>query len=381
MDSSGVENEMTKVPGDSSLRPTRPPKLTAFGEIGDRIALTVSCTDTDGLPRVSDAGDVKIVDGTAVQVMHNGIMIEKDSYCGPWMTEIIRCLKGFHEPQEELVFARILDRLSESDENSSMIELGCWWSFYSLWFRQFLSITRVVAVEPDPEYLDTARRNFALNRASAEFLHGGVGMGDSSTLDFLASSDGQVHQVPQYTLAELLDMHDLDKVSLVLADIQGAETALVEGAHAVLAEGRIRFLIVSTHHHSISGDPMTHQRVLTTLQELGAHVIAEHSVGESFSGDGLIAVSFDPQDEHFTVAISRSRQCDSLFGALEPELAQAQTRAAQAESATTEVARLAHDLAERVEALETELSEARDALAAVQRRPAWRWSRRASQIL
>ena len=55
--------------------------------------MTVSCTDTDGLPRVSNAGDVDLVDGTAVQVMHNGILVEKDSYCGAWMTEIIRCLR------------------------------------------------------------------------------------------------------------------------------------------------------------------------------------------------------------------------------------------------------------------------------------------------
>ena len=60
--------------------------------------------------------------------MHNGLLIEKDSYCGPWMTEIIRSLRGFHEPQEELVFAKILDRLARSDESPAIIELGCWWS-------------------------------------------------------------------------------------------------------------------------------------------------------------------------------------------------------------------------------------------------------------
>ena len=189
---------------------------------------TVSCADTDVLPRVWDAGDIVQVDGMAVQVMHNGILIERDSYCGPWMTEIIRCLRGFHEPQEELVFAKILDRIVSSADSPAMIELGCWWSFYSLWFCKVLPVSRVVAVEPDLEYLNVARRHFALNHESADFVHGGIAAGHAlSTPGFLAQSDGQVHDIPQYDLAQLLEMHGLERASLVLADIQGAETALI----------------------------------------------------------------------------------------------------------------------------------------------------------
>ena len=39
-------------------------------------------------------------------------------------------------------------------------------------------------------------------------------------------------------------------------------------AASALADGRLRFLIVSTHHHSISGDPLTHQKCLAELQRL-----------------------------------------------------------------------------------------------------------------
>ena len=162
--------------------------------------------------------------------MHNGILVEKDSYCGAWMTEIIRCLRGFHEPQEELVFARILDRLRSSEDCPSMIELGCWWSFYSLWFRKVFPASRVVAVEPDLEYLNLAKRHFALNHESADFVHGGIAAGDAPTLEFQAQSDGRVRNVPKYDLAQLLEMHGLDRVSLVLADIQGAETPSSRGS-------------------------------------------------------------------------------------------------------------------------------------------------------
>ena len=206
-------------------------------------------------------------------------------------------------------------------------------------------------------------------------MHGGIAAGDSSTLEFLAPSDDQVHEVPRYDLAQLLEMHGLEGVSLVLADIQGAETALIEGARDVLAEGRVRFMLVSTHHHSISGDPLTHQRTLSALRDLGAHVIVEHSVGESYSGDGLIAVSFDPADRDFEVAISRARQCESLFGELEPELANAQARASGAEAAVADAERSVRALEVRVGELETDLHDTRRLLVAMEQTKTWRWSR------
>jgi FkbM family methyltransferase len=373
---SEADSDATSAGSGDSGRPTRPPTLTHFGDVASRIALTVSCTDTDELPRVPGAGDIELVDGTPVQVMHNGVLIERDSYCGAWMTEIIRCLRGFHEPQEEIVFSRILDRIATSEDSPSMIELGCWWSFYSLWFRKVLPTSRVVAVEPDPIYLDTARRNFALNHEAADLVHAGIAAGGSPTFVFEASSDGQTYEVPQYDLGQLLEMHDVDRVTLLLADIQGAETALIEGAREDLAQGRVRFLVVSTHHHSISGNPMTHQHVLASLQAVGGHVIAEHSVGESFSGDGLIAVSFDARDRDFTVPVSRARYRDSLFGELEPELAAALHRADRAESAAAESTRSEHRLAERLAEVEEELGDTRNAIAAVERSRIWRWSRR-----
>jgi hypothetical protein len=89
----------------------------------------------------------------------------------------------------------------------------------------------------------------------------------------------------------------------------------------------VRFLLVSTHHHSISGDALTHQKVRDLLVGAGATLIADHTVGESASGDGLLAVSFDPRDQDLKVAVSHVRARDSLFGELEYDLASAQAQA------------------------------------------------------
>jgi hypothetical protein len=76
----------------------------------------------------------------------------------------------------------------------------------------------------------------------------------------------------------------------------------------------VRFVIASTHHHVISGDPLTHYRCLDLLRELGAHIVAEHTVAESYSGDGLIVASFDDRDRDLRVVTSRCRVDESLFG-------------------------------------------------------------------
>ena len=79
--------------------------LTCRPGLRRRIEKTTSIRVTDRLKKVPDAGDIRVVDGREVQVMHNGVVVEKDCYGGPWMTEVISRLHGHHEPQEEIAFA------------------------------------------------------------------------------------------------------------------------------------------------------------------------------------------------------------------------------------------------------------------------------------
>ena len=328
--------------------------------IARRMATTVSCTDADDLPKVEGAGDVREVNGHRVQVMHNGLLVEEGGYFGAWMAEIIRALRGHHEPQEELVFARIVERLrADAPRQPTMIEFGSHWTFYSLWFCTELGGARAVGLEPDPAFLEVGRRNAALNDLTdrVTFVHGAVGGPPGESLEFVAESDGQRHQVAQHDLASLMREHDLDHVDLVLSDIQGFETVLLDRARGDLVAGRVRFLIVSTHHRAISGDPLTHQKALRLLVAAGAHVIAEHSVPESYSGDGLIAVSFDPRDRDLTVTVSHARSVDSLFGELEHEVAALQAEHAGSERANAE--HLAHELQQLGASMHTDLDRTR----------------------
>jgi FkbM family methyltransferase len=351
------------------------PRLMGFDPwIASRMATTVSCPDADAIPKVEHAGECHDHDGRRVQIMHNGLLVEEGGYYGGWMTEIIRALRGHHEPQEELVFHRILERLAAEDA-PVMIEFGSFWMYYGLWFCHALPAGRVVGLEPDPAWIEVGRRNAALNGYDdrVRFVHAAIGDRPGEPMGFEAESDGRVHDIPQHDLGSLMSATGLRRVDLVLADVQGAETILIDRARGDFETGRVRFLIVSTHHHSISGDPLTHQQALQRLTDAGAHVIAEHTVGESFSGDGLIAVSFDERDKDFRVPVSRARYRESLFGEVEYALATANAALAETErSAQVQHEELARVTAER-DALRTQLD-------AVHATKTWRWAKKPREL-
>lgn len=287
----------------------------------ERVERTVAVRDTDVIPKVDGAGEVLVVDGQAVQRMHNGVLVEEGCYYGSWTTEIIRRLGGHHEPQEEVVFHAIVERLRAEGGPVTMIELGSFWAYYSLWLRQAIPSATSILVEPDPANLEVGRRNFALNGITATAIHAAIGAEHGGTIRLAGDTDGQLRPTPVVTIDGLLADQGLARCDLLLCDVQGAELQMLAGAVAALRDGRVRFLVISTHHFSFSGDPLTHQKCVEILRAAGAHVIAEHTVYESCSGDGLVAASMDPRDDDLVVDVSIVRNRDSVFGEPERELA------------------------------------------------------------
>jgi FkbM family methyltransferase len=292
-----------------------------------RIMQTVACGDADDIPKVEGAGETFDRDGHRLQRMFNGLEIHEGCYYSDLITPIIKRLKGHHEPQEEKVVHAVLERLEAERAHGLLpapfaIEPGAHWSFYSMWFCQTLHGARAVALEPDPVHRSGGQRNIDLNGlgGSIQLVEGVIGGNPGDVVPFKVESDQSVRELTVYDLASLMALGRSDHVDVVFCDIQGYETEFFRRAEPQLREGMVRFLIISTHHFSISGDPLTHQNLLSYLTGLGAHVIAEHSVSESCSGDGLIAVSFDARDHVFIVDVSHVRAKDSLFGELEYDL-------------------------------------------------------------
>jgi hypothetical protein len=137
--------------------------------------------------------------------MHNGVVVEKDCYGGTWMTEVIARLRGHHEPQEEIAFAEIVDRLEADTSDPVMVELGSFWAYYSLWFKHQIPSATVVLVEPDPVNIQVGVRNFALNGLTpSSVVQAAVGAPGESTVDIVCESDGVMRAIRAVTLDELI---------------------------------------------------------------------------------------------------------------------------------------------------------------------------------
>jgi FkbM family methyltransferase len=285
-----------------------------------RVDMTSRCRDSDILPRVANAGAVETFRGQTVQVMHNGVRMVAGGYYGDWTVEIIRRLRGCHEPQEERVFWEAMKRLPPAP---IMVELGAFWAYYTCWFLKDRPGGRAYCVEPDPNNLTIGQANLQLNHASATCVHAAVQAVPTRPRPFVCESDGVIRRIPRVSVDSLVHDHGIPRIDVLLSDIQGAETAMLEGCREVIRANKLRFLFVSTHHHSISGDPLTHQKCLARVRELGGHVFAEHTIAESFSGDGLIAASFAAEDRALPVIpLSHNRAATNMWRETEHDLAE-----------------------------------------------------------
>jgi FkbM family methyltransferase len=299
------------------------PRLGWHMSDSERIEMTVACHDSDLIPKVEGAGEIFLdPSGTLCQRMHNGLRVVAGGYHGEWMSEIIRRLKGHHEPQEEILFHTILPLIAAAGSKPVMLELGSFWGYYSLWFRSLHPGGRNLLVEPDANNVQVGKRNFRLNEFDGEFIEAAVGIHDGF-IDFPCESDGQARRVRTISVDGLLRELGLERIHLLHADIQGAELSLLEGMKESVERGRLNWLFLSTHHHSLSGDPLTHQRCLEWLQSHGAFILSEHSVAESFSGDGLIVAAFSGHPQMMPPAISRNTPSRSLFRETEYDPAEA----------------------------------------------------------
>ncbi len=295
-------------------------KPQAVGESA-RAALTISCRDSDVIPKHPQAGQIeKDADGKQWQIMHNGLRVEYGCYHGQYMADIITALRGHHEPQEEFAFWEVLKCLGGMP---TMVELGSFWAYYSLWFRHTFPHGHNFMYEPDANHLAAGQRHFVKNGVAGYFEQVAAGLDGSAS--FMDETLGALRVVPTKSVATICRERDIQFLDLLHMDVQGAELTALIGAEPVIAANKVRFVFVSTHHHLISGDPLTHQKCLYWLKDHGAHILCEHAVNESFSGDGLIVASFMPQDRDKTISVSYCRQSKSLFRELEFDLADART--------------------------------------------------------
>jgi FkbM family methyltransferase len=294
------------------MEPAEAPQGSPTGMTPDeRARMTLSCRDAETIPKVADAGAMKEYGGCTVQIMHEGTMVVAGGYCGDWMICIIEGLRGHHEPQEELIFHHLIRHCRAG---SLIVELGSFWAYYTNWYLGAVKGARAICLEPDKNNLFVGIENLRLNDRSAIMVNACVGECSLDSVEIQRESDGEIVKVPQWDFRRIMAESE-GEIEMLHIDAQGAELPFIRGMRHAGCTGKVRFLVVSTHHHSISGSLSTHQDCLMELKRMGAIILSEHSVDESFSGDGLIAASFHSGDASMRLpSISKNRPEYSLFG-------------------------------------------------------------------
>ncbi len=235
------------------------------GDWDKRIEDVVNSRDNKYIARVPDAGEIR----QGKQIMHNGLKIHLGSYYGPEYSKMLLLSKGVHEPQEERVFAEVIKTIPTS---GTMIEMGAFWSFYSMWFNQQVAGARNFMIEPDAFNIGHGKRNFRLNKMEGNF-----------TQAFIGRESKKESPVNTVAIDDFVEEHQIPFVHMLHSDIQGFEYDMLLGAEKTFKEKRIGYTFISTHSNEL------HNKCLDFLKKYNFVILANADLDETCSVDGLIA--------------------------------------------------------------------------------------------
>lgn len=239
-------------------------------DLVSRVNKTVSCKDSEYIPKCADAG--KVVGG--YQIMHNGLKVVTGCYHGQWMTDLITRCNGHHEPQEEKAFYEVLKYIKPG---SCMIEVGSFWAYYSMWFNKEVPDAVNHMIDISEYYVGIGSTNFQLNNLYGNFYVGSV---------------------PSFSIDEFIKQENIDHIHLLHSDIQGHELELLEGSNNSF--DKIDYMFISTHSNEL------HTKCLDFITKKGFIILCEHNLDQAYAADGLIVAKNPLIDTDFTkISISK----------------------------------------------------------------------------
>ena len=89
--------------------------------------------------------------------------------------------------------------------NATMIELGAFWSYFTLWFMQGHPERRAVAMEPDTYNRSVGEENAKLNALAPLFVEGFAGVRTTEPQPFVSENGGICH-IPCIAVADLMTL-------------------------------------------------------------------------------------------------------------------------------------------------------------------------------
>jgi Methyltransferase FkbM domain len=229
----------------------------------ERIDLVVECPDSQKIDLLPNTA--KLIGDYFV--MHNGIKILPLSYYGYPVLQMLHENKSIHEPQEEYAFQEVLKALKPG---AVMIELGAYWSFYSMWFAKEIKNSKNYMIEPWE--IEHGIRNFKINDLKGEFFQ------------YYISSEPGVHHDGSKIISvdSFVKDESIDFVDVLHSDIQGSELDMLNGASYLLDAKKVGYIFVSTHSNEL------HDNCANFLKDKGYIQVCSANMDETYSYDGLL---------------------------------------------------------------------------------------------
>ncbi|CAN5475150.1 hypothetical protein BH09BAC3_BH09BAC3_34500 [soil metagenome] len=256
-------------------------KLTPYWH--NRISTVKASSDNQKIEHVTNAGKVYVDH----QLVHNGMKITLGSYYDYGNTHLLMENRGVHEPQEEYAFAEILKVIPTG---GTMMELGSYWAFYSMWFASKVTQARCYMIEPDPHKMNFGKLNFKLNNLTGTF-----------DLGFITDQPNLRSSIPYYSVDHLLKKYKIDHLNILHSDIQGYELRMLEGSIEALEKQKIDYFFISTHSNEL------HTCCINKLKSHHYTIVCEVNLDESYSVDGLIVAKRQGAAGPDSIEISRRR--------------------------------------------------------------------------
>ena len=194
-------------------------------------------------------------------ILHNGIKVIKNGYYGDF-SKILSLNKGCHEPAEERMFELIL---KDIPENATMIELGSYWAFYTIWFNKVIQNAKNYCIEPELENLNLGKQNCLLNNIeNVDFTQGFIGKNHINLCNFVRNKK-------------------IEYTDILHSDIQGYEFEMLQDISELLLQQKIKYLFVSTHSDDL------HYKCINFLKNHNYRIIASADFEtQTFCFDGII---------------------------------------------------------------------------------------------
>jgi hypothetical protein len=248
-----------------------------------RIELVQESSDNSKINYVHKAGTFNENDNF---IMHNGILISPLSYYNFPMLELLFLNNGVHEPQEEYVFQEVLKYIPDG---AVMLELGAYWSFYSMWFNSEISKANNYLIEP--EDINSGITNFELNKMKGDFTKAYISDKSSDTINGTAT----------VCVDDFIDEKSIEFIDVLHSDIQGYEFKMLMGAEKVLDGKQVGYIFISTHSNEL------HYQCMKHLELKGYELVCSYDMDESFSWDGLIVFKNPDYEGVNTIDVSKRK--------------------------------------------------------------------------